>query len=64
MVDGVKLSAADALTSGDGSVEIAVAEARSTLTMVVALHDGCAARTRAATPATRGAEALVPMAWT
>jgi len=35
-----------------------------TLMMWSALQVGWAARSRAATPAARGAEALVPMAWT
>ena len=41
-----------------------MAELRMAVTMASADQSGWAARRRAATPAARGAEALVPMAWT
>ena len=41
-----------------------MAELRMAVTMAAALQSGWAARSRAATPAASGAEALVPMAWT
>ena len=41
---------------------VEMAELRIAVTIAVALQSGWAARSRAATPAARGAEALVPMA--
>ena len=53
-----------ALIWGTGKPGVGVAEFRMVETIVSALQSGWAARKRAATPAAKGAEALVPMAWT
>jgi len=55
-------SAAAALTRGMDTPGRVTAELRMAVTTVAALQSGWAARRRAATPAARGAEALVPMA--
>ena len=52
------------LTSGKGSVGVGAALERSVWMMVDAVQVGWAERSRAAAPATSGAEALVPMACT
>ena len=51
-----------ALTWGTGRPGVGMAELRMAATIVAAVQSGWAARSRAATPAARGAEALVPMA--
>ena len=54
--------AAAALIRGTGRPGAGIAELRMAETTVAALQSGWADRRRAATPAARGAEALVPMA--
>ena len=56
--------AAAASISGTERPGRVTAEFLMAVTTVAALQFGCAARSRAATPAASGAEALVPMAWT
>ena len=63
-VGGDWVRAVVALILGTSKPGVAMAELRMTETTSVALQFGWAARNRAATPAARGAEALVPMAWT
>ena len=53
-----------AMICGTGKPGVGVAELRIAETIWSAVQLGWAARRRAATPAARGAEALVPMAWT
>ena len=59
---GVCVRAVAALSWGTGRAGVETAELRIAVTIWLALQVGWAVRSRAATPAARGAEALVPMA--